>query len=98
MANFAAIKELKKTRWYKPAAERWRIHRKACVELQVESETFDVFASEVLNTPEDRRDWLLTPEPLGENLGAFTRFRQYETPVVSEMANGLFYRDYRGKK
>jgi hypothetical protein len=93
----AVIKALKSTRWFTTTVTRWRGHCEACDRLGVESAPLDEFASDVLNTPEDKRDWLLTVEPV-VNLEAFTRFRQYETPLQNEMPTGLFYRDYRKGK
>lgn len=91
-------KKLALTRWFSPALEWHGRHLEACRNLEVEAEPFEKFAEEVLNTPEDKRDWLLTVEPLG-NVEGFTRFRQYETPLQKEMVTGLFYRDYRkGRK
>lgn len=96
MANAAKIiKAL--GRWGKQTAERHREHVELCNRLEIEPSSFEAFASDVFGTPEDKRDWLLTPEPLSDS-APFTRFRQYESPLQSEIVTGLFYRDYRGRK
>lgn len=83
--------------WGEPTVTRYREHVKACEQLGVEASTFLAFASDVFGTPEDKRDWLLTVEPIA-NVEAFTRFRQYESPRLDQIPTGLFYRDYRKGK
>ena len=83
-------------RWGKPTVERYRIYVAACAEYGIEPAPLMVIVGEVLNTPEDRRDWLLADEPIPES-APFVRFRQYETPKPSEQALGLaFHR--KGKR
>ena len=84
-------------RWYAPTAERWYAHCEACASLGCPAEGFEVFVDDVLNTPEESRDWLLASEPIPES-APFVRFRQYESPRAEDMVAGLFYRDYRGGK
>ena len=90
------IKALKQ--WGKPTVARYREHVAACANLGLDAEPFIAFAADVFGCPEDKRDWLLTPEPIPES-APLVRFRQYDSPLQKEMPTGLFYRDYRkGKK
>lgn len=98
MATPIDVEKLKSTQWFTATCERWYGHCEACAALGVEAEPLEAFAAEVLNAPTAIRDWLLAAEPIPES-APVVRFRQYETPLQSEMATGLFYRDYRkGKK
>jgi len=72
---------------YGPTCRRYQIHIEACQELGVLPETFETFAIEVLNTPPDKRDWLLSFEPI-QNVEPFLRYRQYDTPIAPEMVIG----------
>ena len=92
------VKKLRADGQYLPTLKRHREHLDACASLGVEPDTFETFAVEVLNTPPDKRGWLLADEPIA-NYELFVRFAQYETPRQDEIVTGLFYRDYRkGKK
>lgn len=85
MATYPATNKLMKTRWYRAAREDYGIRVKACESLGAEPEAFETIAVEILNTPEDKRDWLLTSEPVA-NYQPFVRFAQYATPRVDELA------------
>ena len=74
--------------WGEPTAARHRQHVEACDKYGIEPALFETFAVEVLNTPEDKRDWLLAFEPIPES-APFVRFRQYDTPMAAEMLSGL---------
>ncbi len=88
MAILQDIDKLKGTRWFAATVERHGLHVGACRELGVEPEPLEIFAAEVLNTPEVSRDWLLKLWPI-ENYEPFMQFAQYQTPRVEEMALGF---------
>jgi hypothetical protein len=82
------IKRLFKVGFYYPTLERHREHVAACAELGVEPDSFETFAVEVLNTPKDKREWLLADEPT-VNYEPFVRFAQYQTPIAAEVVGGF---------
>jgi len=88
------IKALRNAGQYFPTLERHREHLEACKKAGVEPDTFESFATEVLNTPKEKREWLLshnqTPdEETPPEAYPTTRYRQYDTPIVAEMIAGL---------
>ena len=92
------ITKLRAKGQYLPTLKRYREHVEACEKSGVEPDTFISFANEVLNTPKDKREWLLSHEPI-PNYEPHVRYAQYQSPRQDEIVTGLFYRDYRkGKK
>lgn len=87
MLNPKILKALK--RWAAPTVERYREHVAICERDGIEPSLFEAFASDVLTTPEDKRDWLLTFEPLPEFI-PFVRLRQYESPRMEEQKLGIW--------
>lgn len=80
------IAEFKKTRWWLPTVARYKAHLEICRALDCPEliEPFSRFVSEVLSSPEAVRDDMLSmqaPEPFQ----AAVRYRQYDTPILSEM-------------
>ena len=97
MANTLLLKALGV--WLEPTRKWYAVHLKSCKALDIEPTPFGEYAEDVLNTPEKERDWLLADEDEAPAYQPTVRFRQYDSPLQSEMATGLFYRDYRkGKK
>ena len=82
------IKRLKAAGQFWATDRRYQIHLDACASLGVRPDTFETFAVEVLNTPADKRAWLLSFEPI-QNVEPFVRFAQYDTPIGTEMLAGL---------
>jgi hypothetical protein len=91
------IETLKQTRWWKPAVRKYAEHliahrRQKC---QGESMSFFAFASDILSTPEKRRDDLLKIEgPEAAELARLqnapsVRYRQYDPPPPKELKIGL---------
>ena len=81
------ITKLRAERQYLPTLRRYREHLEACAKSGVEPDTFITFAVEVLNTPKDRRDWLLDSEPI-PGYEPSVRFAQYDTPIATELVIG----------
>ena len=87
MALHGLSRKLYDSGHYAATVKRYAAHLAACKELDVPPDPFELHAFEVLNTPKDRRDWLLADEPL-QNYEAFVRFAQYETPRGEELVFG----------
>ena len=84
-------------RWGKPTVERYRVYVEACQEYGIEPAPLMVVVGEVLNTPEERRDWLLDNEPTPE-YAPHVSYRQYTTPIQSEQIVGLSTRTQGRRK
>jgi len=84
------IKAFSKTKWWQPTVYRYRQHVETCERLECTAliEPFLKFVDEVMNTPEENRDGLLAVTEL-EPYVAFQHFRQYSSPIASEVLAGL---------
>ena len=84
-------------RWGRPTVERYRVYVEACQEYGIEPAPLMVVVGEVLNTPEDKRDWLLdTPETM-LNYEPHVHYAVYDTPIMTEQIVGLSSRQ-QGRK
>jgi len=71
--------------------QRHREHMEACAKSGVEPDSFAKFAEEVLNTPADKREWLLAPDEVA-NYEPATRYAQYEMPKGEDLLFGTHRR------
>ena len=85
-------------RWGKPTVERYRIYVEACQEYGIEPAPLMVVVGEVLNTPEDKRDWLLDTPAVTEPYEPRVQYRQYDTPIMAEQIVGLSTRTQGRRK
>lgn len=98
MRNHQPVERLRKTRWWLPTVERYRLHVETCKRLKCDDliMPFYCFADEVIGTPEKWRDDLLEIADV-EPYVAWQQYPAYIEPTKEEQKLD-FYSASMGRK
>ena len=91
-----AVNALKEQRCYTATVAKYGVHLRTCKELEVDPDTFEHFAEEILSTPKAMRGKMLEVEEL-EPYVPFMSYPAYVEPIMAEQKLD-FYSAAMGRK